>query len=234
SGLVLSNNVLYGTTQFGGVTGYGTIFKINTDGSGFATLHFFTNGIGGGTLDGGLVLADGAFYGTTQDGGSNSEGSIFKINPDGSGFANLHSFAVGTNGFSPMAPLIFSGGLLYGTTFSGNYGTVFKLDTNGLNFAVVHRFTATFAGTNIDGTSPEAGLVLSGNTLFGTASAGGGGDGTIFAVSTDGSGFTNLYSFTNGVDGSKPVAAMALSGNTLYGTTIKGGTNGSLGNGTIF
>jgi uncharacterized repeat protein (TIGR03803 family) len=232
--LVLSNNVLYGTTQAGGITGYGTIFKINTDGSGFATLHFFTNGIGGGTLDGGLVLADGALYGTTESGGSNSDGTVFKINPDGSGFANLHNFAVGTNGYSPMASLIFSSGLLYGTTFTGNYGTLFKVDTNGLNFGVVHRFTATVGGTNIDGTSPKSSLVLSGNTLFGTASSGGQGDGTIFAVSTDGLAFTNLYSFTNGADGSTPVAAVVVSGNIIYGTTSKGGTNGIFGNGTIF
>ena len=229
SQLVLSNNVLYGTTQAGGATGYGTIFKINTDGSGFTTLHFFTDDLGGGTLYGGLVLADGAFYGTAQSGGSNSaDGIVFKINPDGSGFTNLHNFIVGSNGFSPEAPLIFSGGMLYGTTLSGNSGTVFKLDTNGLNFAVLHRFT------NSDGASPKSGLVLSGNTLYGTTSAGSLSYGTLFAVSTDGSGFTNLYSFTNGLDGGKPVAALVLSGSTLYGTTSQGGPEGSLGNGGIF
>src|SRR6185312_10843243 len=232
--LVLSNNVLYGTTQAGGVTGYGTVFKINTDGSGFATLRFFTNGIGGGKLDAGLVLANGALYGTTESGGSNSYGTVFKINPDGSSFANLYNFNFGTNGYAPAAALIFSGGLLYGTTPTGNYGTVFRLDTNGLNFSVVHRFTATVSGTNLDGTAPKSSLVLSGNTLFGTASSGGSGDGTIFAMSMDGSGFTNLYSFTNGADGSTPVAAVVVSGNTIYGTTSKGGTNGIFGNGTTF
>ena len=231
AGLVLSNNVLYGTTQFGGATAYGSVFKINTDGSGFNTLRFFTNGVDGGTLSGGLVLADGALYGTTKTGGSNFDGTVFKINPDGSGFTNLHNFAANTNGYFPMASLICSSGMLYGTTF---YGTVFKLDTNGLNYSVLHRFTSTSGGTNIDGTAPESSLVLSGNILYGTASAGGSSYGTVFAVTTDGSGFTNLYSFTNGVDGSTPVAALVLSANTLYGTTTKGGTNGIFGNGTIF
>src|SRR6185312_11170944 len=148
SGLVLSNNVLYGTTQFGGVTGYGTIFKINTDGSGFSTLHFFTNGLGGGTLYGGLTLAGGALYGTTYTGGTNS-GTIFMLNTDGTGFTNLHNFG-GTNGTFPMASMILSGSALYGTTQEGGSGTVFKMDTNGANFSVLYHFTSTFSGTNVD------------------------------------------------------------------------------------
>ena len=44
-------------------------------------------------------------------------------------------------------------------------------------------------------------------------------NGTVFAVNTDGTGFTNLYSFTDGSDGANPNAGLILSGNTLYGTT---------------
>jgi hypothetical protein len=47
--------------------------------------------------------------------------------------------------------------------------------------------------------------------------------GTIFRVNTNGTGFTNLYSFTNGSDGADPVAGLVLSGNTLYGTAQYGG-----------
>ena len=55
--------------------------------------------------------------------------------------------------------------------------------------------------------------------------------GTVFAINTDGSGFTNLYRFTGGSDGAEPVAGLILSGNTLYGTTSAAGPNG---NGTVF
>jgi len=229
-GLVMSDNVLYGTTKYGGVTGYGTVFKMNTDGSGFSTLHFFTNGVGGGTLIGGLVMGGGALYGVAYSGGTNN-GTVFMLNTDGTGFTNLHNFG-GTNGTFPMASMILSGSTLYGTTQEGNNGTVFKVDTNGANFAVLHHFTATFIGTNVDGDLPEASLVLSGSALYGTASGGGRGSGTIFAVNTDGSGFTNLYNFTNGVDGAAPVAALTLSGNTLYGVAKSGGV--FPGYGTIF
>jgi len=93
-------------------------------------------------------------------------------------------------------------------------------------FTVLHSFT-TFPypyQTNSDGNEPYAGLVLSDSTLYGTASAGGSsGNGTAFAVGTDGTGFTNLHSFT-GSDGANPLAGLILSANTLYGTTLDGGS----------
>jgi uncharacterized repeat protein (TIGR03803 family) len=85
---------------------------------------------------------------------------------------------------------------------------------------------------NWDGAGPSAGLVLSSSTLFGTASyAGNFGKGTLFAVDTNGTGFTPLYTFTGGADGEQPMGELVLSGNTLYGTTAFGG---SLGHGTLF
>src|SRR5205823_13068801 len=91
-----------------------------------------------------------------------------------------------------------------------------------------------------DGAFPHAGLILSGNTLYGTAESGGSSSaGTVFAVNTDGTGFTTLHSFTatssdypytNG-DGAAPRAGLILSGNTLYGTAVGGGSSGA---GTVF
>src|SRR5205809_1096746 len=103
------------------------------------------------------------------------------------------------------------------------------------NFTVLHSFTATFAGKN--GQYPHD-LVLSGSTLYGTAQIGGSsGSGTVFAINTDGTGFTILHSFTalafvvstNGVycctnsDGAYLEAGLILSGNILYGTAHYGG-----------
>src|ERR1019366_1653347 len=89
-------------------------------------------------------------------------------------------------------------------------------------------FTNLHSFTGNDGVNPQAGLILSGNTLYGTAYGGGSsGAGTVFAVSTDGTGFTNLYSFTAysiflpaNNDGANPYAGLILSGNTLYGTAV--------------
>ncbi len=103
-------------------------------------------------------------------------------------------------------------------------------------FTTLHSFTTTngVAGTNSDGAYPFAGLITnsSGNTLYGTASRGGSsGVGTVFAVNTDGTGFTSLHNFTYGSDGAYPYAGLILSGNTLFGTAVNGG---SIGAGTVF
>src|SRR5439155_174120 len=152
-------------------------------------------------------------------------------------FTNLHSFN-GSGGANPRAGLILSGNTLYGTAY---YGGVFAVNTDGTGFTNLHTFTAlnydpsSGNSTGSDGANPYAGLILSGNTLYGTASGGGSSSaGTVFALKTDGTGFTNLHSFSAGdldpssgnvtnSDGAGPFAALVLSVNTLYGTARYGG-----------
>ncbi|HZL80149.1 MAG TPA: choice-of-anchor tandem repeat GloVer-containing protein, partial [Candidatus Limnocylindrales bacterium] len=117
---------------------------------------------------------------------------------------------------------------------------MFAINTNGTGFTTLHSFTAVSgSGANSDGTGPLAGLILSGNTLYGTAVNGGSsGHGTVFALNTNGTGFLNLHSFTAtsgypsiNSDGVGPLAGLILSGNTLYGTAYYGGGSGY---GTVF
>lgn len=193
----------------------------------FNLLHSFNPGPGifpTGYLPGGpLVLSGNTLYGASQNGGASGDGVIFAVNTDGSGFTTLYAF---TNGYGPRpASLLLSGNTLYGTTFAGGSsgdGTVFKVSTDGSGFAVLHSFSASS-----DGSEPAASLALSGNTLYGTAwTDGAQGFGTIFAVNTDGTGFTNLHSFTS-IEAANP-NGVVLSDNRLYGTTS------GLGSGTVF
>ena len=190
-------------------------------------------------------------YGTAFQGGGAGNGTVFALNTNGTGFTNLYSFTAtaGTNytnsdGAFPRAVLILSGDTLYGMASQGGSagnGTVFALDTNGSGFTNLYNFTATAGSnyTNSDGAYPFAGLILSGDTLYGTALQGGGaGNGTVFALNTSGSAFTNLYSFTatagtnsTNSDGAFSRAVLILSGDTLYGTAFQGG---GAGNGTVF
>src|SRR5208282_4028034 len=130
-----SDGTLYGTTtgsgtSFGG--NFGTVFKLNTNGSGFTVLHTFTNSPDGANPSAVVQGADGALYGTTGLGGTYDAGTVFKLNTDGSGYLVLHTFT-GTSGDGekPTAALMLgSDGALYGTTEeggSGGGGTVFKL-----------------------------------------------------------------------------------------------------------
>jgi uncharacterized repeat protein (TIGR03803 family) len=229
--LVLSGDTLYGTTVNGGLRGYGAVFSINTNGTGFTVLHSFTNTPDGSHPAANLVLSDGTLYGTTGNGGSQGSGTVFSISTNGTGFTVLHSFTNNPDGANPLAGLVLSGDTLYGTTqVGGNWdsGTVFSIGTNGTGYLVLYSFT----GSSDDGAQPMARLVSSGDTLYGTTQLGGEqGVGTVFSINTDGTGFTVLHSLTSDPDGSFPQAGLVLSDNTLYGTTI---LDGSQGSGTVF
>jgi len=208
--------------------------------------------VGGGNLGhstsiiGNTNGAGSILYGTTYYGGSTGNGTVFALNADGTGFKLIHTFSADTgynngglyinsDGGNPMAGLILSGNTLYGTTHYGGSagnGAVFAVNTDGTGFKNLHSFSETWANANSDGAVLNAGLILAGATLYGTATTGGSwGQGVVFAVNTDGSGFTNLHSFNGSSDGADPETGLILWGNTLYGTTRAGG---GAANGTVF
>jgi len=114
-------------------------------------------------------------------------------------------------------------------------GLTLALRMTAQTFTNLYSFTATSGVspfTNGDGAGPNAGVILSGTTLYGTAQGGGSsGNGTLFRINTDGKGFTNLHDFSVVNDGATPSAGLILSNNTLYGTALRGGSSG---NGTVF
>ncbi|MEQ2005442.1 MAG: choice-of-anchor tandem repeat GloVer-containing protein, partial [Limisphaerales bacterium] len=232
-----TDGALYGTTSQGGTGGYygaGTVFKLNPDGSGFTLLRDLDYYSGDGYPVSKLVQGtDGALYGTTSQGGSNYRGTVFKLNPDGSGFTVLLSFDWITTGGYPTAGLVQgTDGALYGTTQSGGslyYGTVFKLNPDGSGFTVLKNFDYYLAGGYL-----HAGLVQgTDGALYGTTSQGGSGDrGTVFKLNPDGSGFTVLQNLDYDTTGANPSAGLVQgTDGALYGTTTQGG---SFGGGTVF
>jgi uncharacterized repeat protein (TIGR03803 family) len=246
--LILSGDTLFGTAEYGGSNSFGTVFALKTNGSGFVSLHGFSNGIDGGSPYGHLVLSSNTLYGTTIGGGSSNEGTVFKLSTDGTGIAVLHSFtgwsglplATNSDGANPYGGLVLCGSTLYGTTVAGGVsgsGTLFRVNTDGASFTNLHSFAPLANGTNSDGASPYDGLVFSGGILYGTTHDGGSsGQGTVFALNLDGTGLANLRSFSalsNGTnsDGSAPWAGLVLSGNIFYGAAAYGGL---WGNGTLF
>ena len=220
TGLVLSGGTLYGTTEHGGIYGYGTVFKINTNGSNYAVLRNFAAGSDSAIPMGDLVLSGTTLYGTTWWGGTNEGGTVFKIDTDGTGYTVLKVFSDPSDGRGPEAGLVMSGATLYGTTTYGGsgqpwaVGTVFKLNTDGSQYALLHSFSAAL------GSDPSAGMVMSGSSLYGTTCGWStqDSDSTVFRINTDGSGFTVLARV-----GYLPMSTLVMSGETLYGTTVNGG-----------
>ena len=235
---------LYGTCKHGGnpsmgiysYIGNGTIYKINTNGNGYALLYSFpTSAATGAAPVGGLHFGSGGYlYGAAAGGGTSNSGVLFKIPTTGGVLTVLHNFA-GSDGSAPDAAIIpGSGGVFYGVAASGGSsgsGTAFQVADDGSSFSVLHNFVSPAGG---DGTSPQGPVSIYGNVLYGTTSSGAAaGAGAAFAMNLDGSGYQFLHSFTNSNgDGSRPQAALLKAADGfLYGTTRDGGTSGY---GTIF
>jgi uncharacterized repeat protein (TIGR03803 family) len=220
-------------TSYGGSSGYGEIFNINADGTGYAVLHTFLGGDGAAPF-GSLTLSGSKLYGMTNTGGGSGKGVLFNMNTNGTGFSVLHHFAGGScDGANPIGSLTLSGSKLFGmTTYGGgasNNGALFSMNTDGTGYSLLHRFT----GGTSDGGSPTGSLTLSGSTLYGLTNYDGSSrTGALFNIGTNGIGFGLLHSFTGGPgDGFNPGGSLTLFGSTLYGMTYEGGGSNL---GTIF
>ncbi len=231
-----TDGVLYGTTVQGGTANYGTLYKLNPDGTGFAILRSFVSTSGGGYFPyGGLIQgSDGVLYGTTAVGGTAGFGLVFQINRNGGSYKVLRNFLGGNDGAQPYAGVVeASDGLLYGVTAYGggsDRGTVFRVKRGGGDYSVLWRFSA-----NDDPKNPFSRLLegADGN-LYGATSTGGGSDsGTVFRLARNGDDQRLLYAF-NGTAAEGISALGGLSAGAdglLYGTTALGG---QWGLGTLF
>jgi len=239
--ILASDGKFYGTTYSGGqVQGFfnqGTIFSITSSGA-FSTLHLFDakHVLDGAAPYAGLIQGkDGAFYGTTQFGGTDGAGTVFRFTKS-AGVTELHSFVqpqpgVFPDGAYPLAALVqASTGDLYGVTTAGgavqtdDSGTLFKITTKGA-FTKLWDFDAKTGGSFLQG-SPQGGLIqASDGNLYGTTSIGGQPDcgcGTAFQITPSGT-FTQLIAFEDVNDGRWPVS-VPLQGadGLLYITNSRG------------
>jgi uncharacterized repeat protein (TIGR03803 family) len=228
--LISEGTSLYGMTSAGGTNNLGTIFKINPDGTGYTKLLDFAGASNGGDPRGSLISDGTSLYGMTLSGGTNSMGTIFKINPDGSSYTKLLDFAGASNGRNPWGSLISDGTSLYGMTSAGgtnNLGTIFKINPDGTGYTKL----LDFAGAS-NGGDPRGSLISDGTSLYGMTRTGGANNlGTIFKINPDGTGYTKLLDFAGASNGSVPRGSLISDGTSLYGMTTGGGTNNL---GTIF
>lgn len=184
SALAKSGAALYGTTPAGGAHDFGTLFKQNTDGTGYALVNSF-NAASGGAWDpvGTLAVSGSILYGMTRQGGGGA-GTIFKENTDGTGFTTMHTF-LGTpagDGANPLGSLLIAGSEMYGMTPGGGtagLGTVFEMGLDGTGYTVLH----SFMGGTADGSMPQGDLTIVDSTLYGmTVQGGTNNDGVIFGI----------------------------------------------------
>ncbi len=224
--LFSDSTYLYGTTVYGGTNDSGIVFKIKTDGTEYSNLLDFA-GPSNGSRPSGSFISDGTFlFGTTRTGGTTSNGTIYKIKHDGTGYTKLFDFS-GTNGSQPNGSLLFDGNFLYGMTRSGgtnNLGTIFKIKTDGTGYSKLLDFSGV-----ANGSEPYSSIISDGTFLYGTTRLGGTGScttsgcGTIFKIKPDGSSYSKILDFI-GTNGKVPRGDLIYDGTFLYGTAPNGGT----------
>jgi uncharacterized repeat protein (TIGR03803 family) len=247
-----SSGAFYGTTSTGDVHGGGNVFKVWYSGGVWYLGTIWAFGASG---DGSYPTSDliwdssGNLYGTTDVGGANNKGTVFKLSNSGGTWTEslLYSFAGSPDGAYPLAGLVMDkSGNLYGTTNEGGSfgcskgcGTVFELTPSGGTWT--EKVLYTFGNVVGDGSGPVGGLVRGAKgALYGTAPEGGAyGYGLVFELKQSGGTWkeSTIYSFAGGSDGAAPYAGLRFnSSGALFGTTFEGGgsSNCSGGCGTVF
>jgi uncharacterized repeat protein (TIGR03803 family) len=188
----------------------------------YSDLHNFNDTLGKYPYSS-VTLVSNSLFGVTVIGGAYNYGCIFKMDTNGTGYRELVDFN-DTNGTWPHGSLTWAYNKLYGMTQEGgnSYGNIFCLDTDGSNYRVLLQFN----GPNTPlGEWPMGGITVGGGKLYGMTELGGiHGDGNIFSVDTDGTGFKDMFDF-NSTDGLNPYGSLTLLRNKLYGMTPAGGAN---------
>ncbi len=228
----------YGMTEAGGIFGYGTIYRMESDGTGFVVIHSFGGFSGDGRSPRGRLIpgSDGLLlYGVTAAGGATGDGTIFRLKLDGSSYEILRSMA-SPDGRGPVGLMQATDGKLWGAAGGGGpagRGTLFRMNPDGSAFSVMQSFDTAGAGA-----SPAAEpLQASNGRLYGTTYSGGAhAGGTIYSLGADGSAFTVLRSFQPAFsECGYPTSGLVEGGDgLLYGSTSQGNSGLWSDNGTVF
>jgi uncharacterized repeat protein (TIGR03803 family) len=207
--LTLYNGRLYGTTRTDGINGSGIIFRIDINATNFTVLYALDDSLGDGNGHRSKLLIDqGVIYGVVENGGGVLDGTIFKMNIDGTGFTKLYDL----NG--PRCELLLINGFLYGTEqFGGSNGngSIFKISTTGTGFEYIYDFPVS----TTPGTQPT-GIIYSNNKFWVTPLGGGSfGNGTILSIN---------YNFLSGAVESITDLNTSATANILGFTDLGNGT----------
>ncbi|MEO9871764.1 MAG: choice-of-anchor tandem repeat GloVer-containing protein, partial [Ekhidna sp.] len=213
---------IYGTTNREGANGYGEIFRLNPDGTGFTILHEFDLTTGGEPF-GKLVYSNSKIWGTCSIGGEIGNGVIFNVELDGSNYTMVHSFN-GDNGDRPIGSLAENDGFLWGTTLRGgleNLGTLFRIKIDGSDFEKV------FDNDLLSGHTPSSIPLIYGDRIYIAINRGGKNNfGTIVSFHIAGTDYKKEFGFNQDLVASGISSSLIDCEGTLWGMTRYGGLHG--------
>jgi uncharacterized repeat protein (TIGR03803 family) len=230
---------LYGTTEWGGSGGRGTVFELTPAGARTAYAfppfdNAWSNPVAQVTWGGQDLL-----YGARSYEGTTTSGSVFQLTPSTGERATLHSFSTHEGGTSPAyAPTVASDGNLWGTTSGGGVaagGVIFRMGPAGSPYDLLYHFSPA---TGMYPSSPL--LEGTDGNFYGVTSAAPSWDyqtsgcGIVFSVSRKTGYLNGVYRFPNDYSsGCTPGGSLAEGpGGRIYGTTSGG--PGGFGKGVVF
>ena len=224
-GLVFGdNNTLYGTAKYTGGRN-GTLFKYTIAEDQFTKIFDFYDNDGAKPKSSLITASNGLFYGTTSDGGSDDQGTLYSYDTLTNTITTLVDFVGDNGGYVSNNGLIkHSNGLLYGLTYGGGEnrdGVIYSYNIYEDSLTVLHSFESQ-EGENPIGSLVEYNGILYGVTIYGGMED----EGTIFSFDPVTNTFTSLYSFDDYQtdDGDTPISGLLLADNgVFYGLTNYGG-----------
>ena len=217
-GLLLLNDVLYGTCFFGGAMGNGTVFSLPLSAINMSSIYSLSDPPDGENPDGQLIhdtVNTQYIYGTCPNGGVGDNGVIFRYDILNNIYEVIYVFPGISTNCPANAGLLFNGNILYGTTgnnnnalFSVGSGSIFSLTTSG-TLTPLYSFGVN-EGVN-------GALIIKDGLLYGTTTTGGiNNNGSIYTIPTTADVPTIIYSFDT--PNIFPSSGVLLANNELYGT----------------
>ncbi|HTK79301.1 MAG TPA: choice-of-anchor tandem repeat GloVer-containing protein [Rhizomicrobium sp.] len=210
----------YVATLGGGSSNGGALTLINKDGTS-RVLHSFTGGNDGQSPFGTPFRwsVDGNIYGTTEEGGASSCGTIYRYAPRSGAYQQLYAFRCSPDGAYPVAALNDIGGVLESTANGGG-----SHDVGALIFVRSDGSAGTscsFSGN--DGDFPDASVAPANGNYYTIAHEDDIGYGTVTEFHGVTCNTSVIHRFASGSDGAFPSGSLLFYNNALYGTTVFGG-----------
>jgi uncharacterized repeat protein (TIGR03803 family) len=231
---------LYGDTLFGGnqgcngYCGYGLLYRVNKDGTGFKVIHKFcskancADGSAGYSM---VVGADGNLYGTTYYGGTGNCspyggcGTIFRVTPSTGAYEVVFNFNFATTGENPSSLVVAADGTFHGSSAGSLGGLLFHYtEATGTLTTVVLNFPL-FNGLPSRGSVSVFGP--NGN-LYGIYGIYGQSGLGIFQVQKDGSNLQLFPFYTTQAGGGQPDGLILASDGNFWMADITGTSQGDI------
>ncbi len=173
------------------------------------------------------VNAQTQLWGTSFNGGVNSQGTIFTADASGNNFHTVYNFVNATGAMPVGRMCLANNGALYGCTDLGGFGdscVCYRYDITTGTFTNIHDL---FQNTALGWENWSGMMSASDGNLYGLCAMGGAnGGGALFKIDiTNGDTYTDIFNFT-AVNGADPYGELVqLSDGKLYGMTMAGGAN---------